>query len=332
MIPPSTIVLSLLEILASGRFSADIVVTLRNVMAAIVAAMLSGPLLAIILHRMPAIRRILDPLFATYYAIPVYTFYPLLMVIFGLGDLPQIAVGYLLAIVAVLINTLNSLDRVPPVLLKVARTDFLHPGDRHRDQHVAVRVGTPAACAALERTMTRWRDPLALIAFVLAAWQALYWWAGDVALTSPASTIVALAGMVQDPRFLPHVRETMLAFVQGFAIAAIVGLAIGTTLGAHRLTGEVGEPILVALYSIPKVTLYPVILLVFGIGMPAKVAFGAIQGIVPIALFSMNAIRNIRPVYTRTARVLVILTRKVQDSEYSGTFHQLPSLNFHAHV
>lgn len=152
--------------------------------------------------------------------------------------------------------------------------------------------------------MTRWRDPLALIAIVLAAWQALYWLAGDVALTSPASTLRHLSGMLQDPRFLPHVQETMLAFAQGFTIAVVLGLAIGTTLGAHRLTGEVGEPILVALYSIPKVTLYPVILLVFGIGMPAKVAFGAIQGIVPISLFAMNAIRNIKPVYTQTAKVL----------------------------
>src|SRR3982074_3222706 len=68
--------------------------------------------------------------------------------------------------------------------------------------------------------------------------------------------------------------------------------------------GGAREPILVALYSIPKVTLYPVILLVFGIGMPAKVAFGASHGIVPISLFAMNAIRNINPVHLRTARVL----------------------------
>lgn len=152
--------------------------------------------------------------------------------------------------------------------------------------------------------MTRWRDPLALIAIVLGAWQVLYWFAGDIALTSPVATIGHLSGMLRNPRFLPHVQETLLAFAQGFTIAVLLGLAIGTALGAHRLTGEVGEPILVALYSIPKVTLYPVILLVFGIGMPAKVAFGAIQGIVPIALFAMNAIRNIRPVYTRTAKVM----------------------------
>jgi NitT/TauT family transport system permease protein len=122
MIAPSQMVVGLVEILRSGKFSLDIAVTLRNVAVAIVAAMLVGPSLAVLLNRLPALRRILDPLFATYYAIPVYAFYPRLMVVLGLGDAPQIAVGFLLAVVVVLINSLNGLDRMPPVLLKVART------------------------------------------------------------------------------------------------------------------------------------------------------------------------------------------------------------------
>ena len=56
---------------------------------------------------------------------------------------------------------------------------------------------------------------------------------------------------------------------------------------------------LVALYSIPKLTLYPIVLLAFGIGMPAKIAFGAIHGIVPIAIFALGAVRNLNPVYPR---------------------------------
>jgi len=121
MIPPSAMIAGLADILRSGKYNADIAVTLRNVAIAIALSMLAGPALAILLNRLPTVRRILDPLFATYYAIPVYAFYPLLMVILGLGDAPQIAVGFLLAVVAVLINTLNGLDRMPPVLLKVAR-------------------------------------------------------------------------------------------------------------------------------------------------------------------------------------------------------------------
>jgi len=148
------------------------------------------------------------------------------------------------------------------------------------------------------------RDSVALLIIVLAGWQLLYWAVGEIAFRSPATTFVNAGTMLADPRFLPHLRETLLAFVEAFAIALAVGLSIGVTLGASRLAGEVAEPILVALYSIPKVTLYPIILLVFGIGMPAKVAFGAIHGIVPISIFALNAIRNINPIYLRTGQVL----------------------------
>jgi len=150
----------------------------------------------------------------------------------------------------------------------------------------------------------KWKDPFILLAVLLIGWELLYLVVGDVALRSPVSTASSLGAMLGDARFMPHVRETALAFVQGFAIAVVVGLLIGVPLGAARFAGEVAEPILVALYSIPKVTLYPVILLVFGIGMPAKVAFGAIHGIVPIAMFAMNAVRNVNPTHLRTARVL----------------------------
>jgi NitT/TauT family transport system permease protein len=157
----------------------------------------------------------------------------------------------------------------------------------------------------------KWRDPAILLFLILLVWEALYLLVGDVALRSPVVTARNLGELLGDARFLPHVRETLLAFAQGFAIAVVVGLLIGVPLGAARFAGEVAEPILVALYSIPKVTLYPVILLIFGIGMPAKVAFGAIHGIVPISIFALNAVRNINPTHLRTARVLRLSPRKL---------------------
>src|SRR4029453_18585722 len=39
-------------------------------------------------------------------------------------------------------------------------------------------------------------------------------------------------------------------------------------------------------------------------GISAKIAFGALHGIIPVIMFSMNAVRNIRPVYLRSARAM----------------------------
>jgi NitT/TauT family transport system permease protein len=125
VIPPSAMAQSLWNILASGKFSDDIAATLTNVGIAIAVARVVGVAAGTLLQSWPAARRTFDPLFATYYAVPMYAFYPLLLVIFGLGDFPQIAIGFLLAVMAVIINTLNGLDRVPPVLLKTARVHRL---------------------------------------------------------------------------------------------------------------------------------------------------------------------------------------------------------------
>jgi NitT/TauT family transport system permease protein len=153
-------------------------------------------------------------------------------------------------------------------------------------------------------TLTAVRGPVLLIAGILMAWQALFFLAGDIALRSPAQTIAYSVDLFSRPAFWPNLQETAKAFAAALVIAVAMGISIGMALGFSRLAGDVFEPVLVALYSIPKVTLYPILLLVFGLGISAKIAFGAIHGIIPIALFTINAVRNVRPVLIKTGRVM----------------------------
>jgi NitT/TauT family transport system permease protein len=127
MIPPSEILWHLGKLLAGGTMGPAIVKTLTNVAVACVSAIVAGVILGTLIHRWRALRETLDPLFAAYYAIPVYAFYPLFIVIFGLGDMPQMLIGFMLALVAVIVNTLNGLDRVPRALVKTARMHRLGP-------------------------------------------------------------------------------------------------------------------------------------------------------------------------------------------------------------
>jgi NitT/TauT family transport system permease protein len=121
MIPPSEILWHLGRILVGGTMWPAIAKTLINVAVACVSAIFVGVILGTLIHRWRALRETLDPLFAAYYAIPVYAFYPLFIVIFGLGDVPQVLIGFMLGLVAVIVNTLNGLDRVPRALVKTAR-------------------------------------------------------------------------------------------------------------------------------------------------------------------------------------------------------------------
>jgi NitT/TauT family transport system permease protein len=148
------------------------------------------------------------------------------------------------------------------------------------------------------------RNALVLIAGLLIAWELAYLAVGDVALRSPWQTIAFTAKLVRTEMFWEHLSNTLQAFGIALVIAVLAGLAIGFALGLKRLAADVMEPMLVALYSIPKVTFYPILLLAFGIGTSAKVAFGAIHGVIPVALFTLAAVRGIKPILLKTGRVL----------------------------
>jgi NitT/TauT family transport system permease protein len=129
LIPPSAMAAGLWELLASGQVTDDLVKTFSSVATAFALALVVGFAAGVAVHAAPRLRRALDPLLASYYSIPFFVFYPLLIAIFGLNNWPLIAIGFAFAVTAVVISTLNGLDRVPRVLRKVARVHQLGRGE-----------------------------------------------------------------------------------------------------------------------------------------------------------------------------------------------------------
>jgi NitT/TauT family transport system permease protein len=147
-------------------------------------------------------------------------------------------------------------------------------------------------------------DTAILVAILLALWQILSLAVGENVVSTPIATILRAVELLGSRTFWEHAASTGVAFGMACAIAVLGGILGGLWLGLRRFAGDVADPILGTLYSIPKITLYPIILLMFGLSLSAKVAFGAIHGIFPIAIFTMNALRNVAPVYAKTARML----------------------------
>jgi NitT/TauT family transport system permease protein len=154
-------------------------------------------------------------------------------------------------------------------------------------------------------------DYVILVLGIVLLWQLAFYWAGPEAIAPPLQTVQRLVVLMDGERFWDHAKATGLAFAYACAVALVGGLVTGIAIGSSRIATEIASPILGTLYSIPKIMLYPVILLIFGLGLSAKVAFGALHGFFPVALFAMGAIRNIQPVLLRTGRVMR-LTRLAQ--------------------
>ena len=120
MIPPTEMVAALWQILQSGRYTGDILFTVGNIAAAVALAVVAGFAIGALLHGQPRLRRTIEPLLSAYYAVPTFIFYPLLIVMFGVGRTSLIVMGAMFAVVAMIVNTLLGLDRVPRVVLQTA--------------------------------------------------------------------------------------------------------------------------------------------------------------------------------------------------------------------
>jgi NitT/TauT family transport system permease protein len=139
LIAPSEMAFHLVRILRSGKADADIVESLSNVLLAVIVSVIGGFVIGSIVHSFPRLRRAIDPFLASYYALPFFAFYPLFIVLFGLGRGAIVAIGVLFGIVAMIMSTLVAFDRIPRVLVRTASIYRMGPVE------AALRVKLPSA-------------------------------------------------------------------------------------------------------------------------------------------------------------------------------------------
>jgi len=139
IIPPSAMATHLWTLLATGQLNAAMAQTFANIAIAFALSVTVGFVSGAAIHALPRLRRLLDPLLASYYAIPFFVFYPLLIALLGLNRWPLVAIGFVFGAAAMVIATLNGLDRVPRVLRKVAK---VHRMSRREE---VLRIVLPAA-------------------------------------------------------------------------------------------------------------------------------------------------------------------------------------------
>lgn len=139
---------------------------------------------------------------------------------------------------------------------------------------------------------------------LLLVWEVLYRLTGDLALASPWQIGLTVLDGFRRGWLVRGLHDTALALGAAYLLSAVLGVGLGVALGTNAFQRQVWEPVVLTVYAIPKVTLYPIFLLFFGLGLPAKVAFGAFHGVFPVAIFTMNAVKQIRPVWLKVAAVI----------------------------
>jgi ABC-type nitrate/sulfonate/bicarbonate transport system permease component len=124
------------------------------------------------------------------------------------------------------------------------------------------------------------------IALVIALWQALvtFGYAPVTLLPSPGLVFVRLAERLVDAEFLQDVAVTLFRLFAGFAIAVILGISIGLAAAVHPGVNAVVRPLVRVLAPVPKVALYPALLLLLGFDHASKITLVAADALFPILL------------------------------------------------
>ncbi|HET6182275.1 MAG TPA: ABC transporter permease subunit [Acetobacteraceae bacterium] len=125
LVPPSVMVRELWALLRAGTLGPDLARTATAVGGAFAASVVLGIALGASAHARPALRRAIGPVLASWYSVPSFIFYPLLVALLGLSAAPLIVIGTIAGTPAMMIGTIAGLDRIPRVLLRVARVHRL---------------------------------------------------------------------------------------------------------------------------------------------------------------------------------------------------------------
>lgn len=114
LVPLSQMVGRAASLLTDPSFLADALApSLVAIGASFALAGVLGTLIGLVTWALPPVRHAVDPWLATYYAIPTFALYPLLVVVLGVGLTPIILLGTIFAIVAMISATIEGLDAIP---------------------------------------------------------------------------------------------------------------------------------------------------------------------------------------------------------------------------
>jgi ABC-type nitrate/sulfonate/bicarbonate transport system permease component len=142
------------------------------------------------------------------------------------------------------------------------------------------------------------------IAAILLAWQAATSLGlVPVALLPPPATVLwRFLGALIDPGFLADAGATLLRLFSGFAVALVIGVTLGLAGATSRTFGAALRPLTRILAPVPKIALYPALILTLGFDHASKIVLVAADAVFPILLATYHGAATVEPKLIWSAR------------------------------
>jgi NitT/TauT family transport system permease protein len=147
---------------------------------------------------------------------------------------------------------------------------------------------------------------LGLVSFVvlIAGWQLIV--SGGLVdqflVGSPSSVASHLADQVSAGTIFPDLRTSMIELAVGFGLSVVIGVGMGLLMGWYELLNEALDPFVWLGYSAPLIALYPMFLLIFGLGTRTVVAIAVLLAVFPILINTRSGVREVDAKLVQAAR------------------------------
>ena len=124
------------------------------------------------------------------------------------------------------------------------------------------------------------------ITLLLAIWQGTvsFGLAPPTLLPPPGHVFMRMAEQLVTASFDQEILATLFRLFAGFLVAVVLGIAIGLAAAVNPTINAAVRPMVRVLAPLPKVALYPALLLLLGFGHESKITLVAADALFPILL------------------------------------------------
>jgi NitT/TauT family transport system permease protein len=131
-------------------------------------------------------------------------------------------------------------------------------------------------------------------------------WAIVASRTDLVPTIGATASALKDGIAAGWMQSalghTLQATVLGYAIAIAIGVPAAFAIGTSRYLTAVFQPVVTGLFAVPRIVLYPALLAMVGVGVPAEMWLAVISAVFPILLSTLAGVQGVSPSLVKLGR------------------------------
>ena len=125
----------------------------------------------------------------------------------------------------------------------------------------------------------------------------------DYRFFPPPSTVLTIFGrMLVDGELWSHLSISLWRVLAGFVVAALPAITLGLLMGWFRSLYAFFDPLIAAIYPVPKIALLPLFLIWFGLGETTKIATVAVAVFFVVLISTVNGVRLVEPVLIEAAQ------------------------------